>query len=43
MTNGNRMAALWLEAMDTAMESINSLTLGVRMLMMIKLSMSLIS
>jgi hypothetical protein len=36
MPNGKRMVSLWLEAM----ESINSLTLAVCMLMMIKLSMS---
>jgi hypothetical protein len=44
MPNGNRMVSLWLEEMDTAMESINSRTHAVCMLMMIKkLSMSLIS
>jgi hypothetical protein len=43
MPNGKRMVALWLEEMDKAMESINSTTLTVCMLMMIKLSMSLIS
>jgi hypothetical protein len=37
------MVSLWLEEMDKAMESINSLTQWVCMLMMIKLSMSLIS
>jgi hypothetical protein len=36
------MVSLWLEEMDKAMESINSLALRVCMLMMIKLSMSLI-
>jgi hypothetical protein len=40
MPNGNRMVSLWLEEMDKAMESINSLTHGVCMLMMIKLCMS---
>jgi hypothetical protein len=43
MPNGKRMVSLWLEEMDKAMESINSTTLTVCMLMMIKLSMSLIS
>jgi hypothetical protein len=43
MPNGNRMVSLWLEEMDKAMEPINSLTHWVCMLMMIKLSMSLIS
>jgi hypothetical protein len=42
MPNGKRMVSLWLEEMDKAMESINSTTLTVCMLMMIKLSMSLI-
>jgi hypothetical protein len=42
MPNGNRMVSLWLEEMEKAMQSINSLTHGVCMLMMIKLSMSLI-
>ncbi len=42
MPTGNRMVSLWLEEMDKAMESINSLALRVCMLMMIKLSMSLI-
>jgi hypothetical protein len=37
------MVSLWLEAMDTAMESINSASQWVCMWMMIKLSMSLIS
>jgi hypothetical protein len=41
MPNGKRMVSLWLEEMDKAMESINSTTLAVCMLMMIKLSMSL--
>jgi hypothetical protein len=41
MPNGKRMVSLWLEEMDKAMESINSITHGVCMLMMIKLSMSL--
>jgi hypothetical protein len=41
MPNGNRMVSLWLEEMEKAMESINSLTHWVCMLMMIKLSMSL--
>jgi hypothetical protein len=41
MTNGNRMVSLWLEEMDKAMESINSTALTDCMLMMIKLSMSL--
>jgi hypothetical protein len=43
MPNGKRMVSLWLEEMDKAMESINSTTHAVCMLMMIKLSMSLIS
>jgi hypothetical protein len=34
------MVSLWLEEMETAMESINSRTHGVCMLMMIKLSLS---
>jgi hypothetical protein len=42
MPHGKRMVSLWLEEMDTAMESINSTTHRVCMLMMIKLSMSLI-
>jgi hypothetical protein len=42
MTNGNRMVSLWLEEMEEAMESINSASRWVCMLMMIKLSMSLI-
>jgi hypothetical protein len=42
MPNGKRMVSLWLKEMDKAMESINSTTLTVCMLMMIKLSMSLI-
>jgi hypothetical protein len=42
MPNGKRRVSLWLEEMEEAMESINSLTYGVCMLMMIKLSMSLI-
>jgi hypothetical protein len=42
MANGNRMVSLWLEEMEKAMEAINSRTHGVCMLMMIKLSMSLI-
>ncbi len=37
------MVSLWLEEMEQAMESINSLTHGVCILMMIKLSMSLMS
>jgi hypothetical protein len=37
------MVTLWLEEMDMAMESINSAYQWVYMLMMIKLSMSLIS
>jgi hypothetical protein len=36
------MVSLWLEERDEAIESINSTVLGVCMLMMIKLSMSLI-
>ena len=43
MLDGNRMVSLWLEEMEKAMESINSLIHGVCMLMMIKLSMSLIN
>jgi hypothetical protein len=43
MPNGNRMVSLWLEEMDMAIASINSLTHWVCMLMMTKLSMSLIS
>jgi hypothetical protein len=43
MPNGNRMVSLWLEEMDEGVESINFLTHWVYMLMMIKLSMSLIS
>ena len=43
MLDGNRMVSLWLEEMEAAMESINSLAHGVCMLMMIKLSMSLIN
>jgi hypothetical protein len=43
MPNGKRMVSLWLEEMDKATESINSTTHAVCMLMMIKLSMSLIS
>ncbi len=43
MPHGNRMVSLWLEEMDMAMESINSVSQWVCMLMMIKLSMSLIS
>jgi hypothetical protein len=35
------MVSLWLEEMDKAMESINSTTHWVCMLIMIKLSMSL--
>jgi hypothetical protein len=42
MPDGKRMVSLWLEEMDKAMESINSTTHAVCMLMMIKLSMSLI-
>jgi hypothetical protein len=42
MPNGKRMVSLWLEEMERAMESINSLTHAVCMLMMIKLSMLLI-
>jgi hypothetical protein len=42
MPHGKRMVSLWLEEMEKAMESINSTTHGVCMLMMIKLSMSLI-
>jgi hypothetical protein len=41
MLNGNRMVSQWLEEMEKAMESINSLTHWVCMLMIIKLSMSL--
>jgi hypothetical protein len=36
------MVSLWLEEMEKVMESINSIALLVCMLMMIKLSMSLI-
>jgi hypothetical protein len=43
MLDGNRMVSLSLEEMDKAMASINSTTHAVCMLMMIKLSMSLIS
>jgi hypothetical protein len=43
MPHGNTMVSLWLEEMDKAMESINSASQWVCMLMMIKLSMSLIS
>jgi hypothetical protein len=35
------MVSLWLEEMEKAMESLNSLTQWVCMLMMMKLSMSL--
>jgi hypothetical protein len=42
MPNGKRMVSLWLEEMDKAMKATNSLTHWVCMLMMIKLSMSLI-
>ena len=42
MLNGNKMVLLLLEEMDKAMESINSHTHAVCMLMMIKMSMSLI-
>jgi hypothetical protein len=42
MPNGNRMVPLWLEEIEKAMESINSLSHVVCMLMMIKLSMLLI-
>jgi hypothetical protein len=37
------MVSLWLEEVDKTMEAINSLNQGVCVLMMIKLSMSLIS
>jgi hypothetical protein len=43
MPNGKRMVSLWLEEMDKAMEAINSTALTGCMLMMIKLSMSLIN
>jgi hypothetical protein len=43
MLDGNKMVLLLLEEMDKAMESINSQTHGVCMLMMIKMSMSLIN
>ncbi len=42
MLDGNKMVLLLLEEMDKAMESINSQTHAVCMLMMIKMSMSLI-
>jgi hypothetical protein len=42
MPNGKRMVSLWLEEMEKAMELINSTALTGCMLMMIKLSMSLI-
>jgi hypothetical protein len=41
--NGNKMVLLLLEEMDKAMESINSQTHAVCMLMMIKMSMLLIN
>lgn len=40
--NGSRMVLLWLEAMEEAVESINSTTHLICMLLMIKLFMSLI-
>jgi hypothetical protein len=43
MPNGLRTASLWLDEMEKAMESINSLTHWICMLMMIKLSVLLIS
>ena len=43
MLDGNKMVLLLLEEMDKAMESFNSQTHVVCMLMMIKISMSLIN
>ena len=43
MLNGNKMVLLLLEEMDKAMESINSHPHGVCILIMIKMSMSLIN
>ena len=42
MIYGNKMVSLWLEEMGKAIESINSQTHAVCMLMMSKRSMSLI-
>jgi hypothetical protein len=41
MPNGYRMVALWLEEINKSMEAINCTTHVACMLMMIKLSMSL--